>query len=226
MATAANAEQPSDPMVDGDRPSRFERVAPAWLTPSVRVRGFIALMALAAGTIYVLAVRDLSALPTPFAIPWPLAALAFYVGETRVVEVHFLRERHAFSLSELPGIFGLFFLSPTDYLLALLVGAGIAVVADRTQSRVKSAFNLAQFGLVGVIALVIFHLIASNAAPPGPQEWLAAFLAGGATSAIEALLALRRRTAVPEAAADVELQRDGRDGQHQPGDPGRDGPLG
>ena len=51
-------------------------------------------------------VPGLTALPAPFAIPWPLAALAFYLGETNVVEVHFLRERHSFSLSELPGIVG------------------------------------------------------------------------------------------------------------------------
>jgi len=188
MATADHEQQPTVQTPDVDRIAGSGRAAPAWLTPSVRVRAFTALIALAAATIYVAIVRDLPALPVPFAIPWPLAALAFYLGETRVVEVHFLRERHAFSLSELPGIFGLFFLSPTDYLLALMVGAGIAVLADRNQSRVKSAFNLAQFGFVGVIALTIFHTIASNATPPGPQEWLAAFLAGGATSAIEALL--------------------------------------
>ena len=117
-----------------------------------------------------------------------LAALAFYLGETSVVEVHFLRERHSFSLSELPGILGLFFLSPTDYLLAVMVGTGIALFADRSQSIVKSAFNIAQFALVGVVALIVFHAVASHVGPPGPQEWLAAFLAGGATSAIEATL--------------------------------------
>lgn len=188
MATAELDQQPPVPGTDVGRPAGVGVTTPAWLTPSIRVRAFTLLIALAATTIFFAIVRDLPALPVPFAIPWPVAALAFYLGETRVVEVHFLRERHAFSLSELPGIFGLFFLSPTDYLLALMVGAGIAVIADRNQSRVKSAFNLAQFGFVGVIALIIFHSIASNATPPGPQEWLAAFLVGGATSAIEALL--------------------------------------
>ena len=188
MATAAHDQHLADPTSEIDRPVRLRPAAPSWLTPSIRVRAFTLVIALAAAAIYLSIVRDLHALPVPLAIPWPLAALAFYLGETRVVEVHFLRERHAFSLSELPGIFGLFLLSPTDYLLALLVGAGIAVIADRNQSHVKSAFNIAQFALVGVIALVIFHVVATDATPPGPQEWLAAFLAGGATSAIEALL--------------------------------------
>jgi diguanylate cyclase (GGDEF)-like protein len=188
MATAAQQPQPPSPLMDAERPSRFAFDAPAWLTPAVRVRLFTALIAITAVAVYLAVVRDLSGLPVRFTVPWPLAALAFYLGETRVVEVHFLRERHAFSLSELPGIFSLFFLSPNEYLLALMVGAGLAVITDRNQSRVKSAFNLAQFGLVAVIALTIFHTIASNAVPPGPQEWAAAFVAGAATSAIEAVL--------------------------------------
>ena len=36
--------------------------------------------------------------------------------------------------------------------------------------------------------MLIFHAVASDATPPGPREWLAAFLAGGATSAVEASL--------------------------------------
>ncbi len=127
-------------------------------------------------------------MPVPFLIPWPLAALGFYLGETNVVEVHFLRERHSFSLSELPGIVGLFFLPPQEYLLACLVGTGLALALDHKQSGVKRAFNFAQFALAAMVALSIFHLVATPASPPGPREWAAAFLAAGATSAIEATL--------------------------------------
>ncbi len=161
---------------------------PVWMTPAVRVRGFTVLIAALGAVIYVGVVRDLTALPAPFWIPWPLAALAFYLGETNVVEVHFLRERHSFSLSELPGILGLFFLPPTEYLAAALLGIGLALLADGSQSSVKRFFNLAQFWLAAVVALAIFHSVATPTFPPGPQEWLAAFLAVGATSAIEATM--------------------------------------
>ena len=184
MAPASHEHKSPMPPADTSRPTRWLEAAPAWLTPAIRVRAFTLLIAGAAAAIYLVLIRDLPALPAPttfpWPIPWPLAAIAFYLGETRVVEVHFLRERHAFSLSELPGIVGLFFLSPTDYLLAMMVGAGLAVLTDPSQSRVKSAYNLAQFAFVAVIALTIFHTIASDAARPGPQEWLAAFLAGAA----------------------------------------------
>src|SRR5262245_14174683 len=158
-----------------------------WWTPAVRVRAFTAAIGALAVILYLAVVRDLSALAVPFVIPWPLAALCFYLGETNVVEVHFLRERHSFSLSELPGIVFLFFLTPQDYVLACVVGTGFALLSDNGQSGVKRAFNLAQFTLAAMIALIIFHTVATTT-PPGPREWSAAFLAAGATSALEATL--------------------------------------
>jgi len=188
MATAEDEHRGEASESAINRPSLAGLRLPRWLTAAVRVRSFTLLIALASAVLYLGIIRNLPALPAPFVIPWPLAAIAFYLGETRVVEVHFLRERHSFSLSELPGIFGLFFLSPTDYLLALVIGTGVAVLSDRSQSRVKGAFNIAQFSLAACVALTIFHAVASAATPPGPREWLAAFLAGGATSAVEASL--------------------------------------
>jgi hypothetical protein len=222
---------PAMALADSRPPRKPLIEVPSWLTPAVRVRSFTVVIALAAAVLYLVGIRDLRPLPSPFAIPWPVAALAFYLGETSVVEVHFLRERHSFSLSELPGILGLFFLSPTDYLLAVLLGTGIALFADRSQSLIKSAFNIAQFALAAAVALAIFHTLATDVTPPGPREWFAAFLAAAATSAIEATLVATAislsggGTAVPATAQDVELQRNGRDGQHQPCDACRHGPV-
>ncbi len=133
----------------------------------------------------------ISHLPTsaaPFLIPWPIAAVAFYLGEVNVVVVHFLRERHSFSLSELPGAIGLFLLTPTDYVLAYLVGAGAAVLLDRGQPAIKRIFNLAQFGVIAVVAQVVFHLIANPVGRPQPQDWIGAFASSGATSVLGAVL--------------------------------------
>jgi len=146
------------------------RIRPGWLTPAVRVRLFTFAIALVAVVLYLTVVRHITPLPAPFIIPWPLAALGFYLGEINVVEVHFLRERHSFSLSELPGIVGLFFLAPTDYLVACIVGTGLALLWDREQSSLKRAFNLAQFELATTVALTIFHAIATPEAPPDPRE--------------------------------------------------------
>ena len=172
----------------GRAPPPHHLFAPDWLTPAIRVRVFIAIIGAVAVALYLGVVRDIPAFPAPFAVPWPLAALGFYLGETNVVEVHFLRERHSFSLSELPGILCLFFLPPQEYMLACLAGTGLALLSDGGQSSLKGAFNLAQFGLAAVVALAVFHLVATPVVPPGPREWLAGFLAAGATSALEATL--------------------------------------
>jgi diguanylate cyclase (GGDEF)-like protein len=188
MATASHENPPqTSPGLAAPKPNAGF-AAPPWLTPAIRVRAFTAVIGVTAVALYLFVIGGLTPLPTPFAIPWPLAALGFYLGETNVVEVHFLRERHSFSLSELPAIVGLFFLAPNDYLAACLLGTGLALLSDHGQSGVKRAFNLAQFGLAAVVALTVFHAIATPNAPPGPREWLAAFAAAGATSALEATL--------------------------------------
>jgi diguanylate cyclase (GGDEF)-like protein len=191
MATASHEPTPLPALASTTPIAHASFSVASRLSPAARVRALTILIAVVAVALYLTVVRTIAPLPTPFAIPWPLAALAFYLGETNVVEVHFLRERHSFSLSELPGIVGLFFLAPTDYVLACMVGTGLALLSDRNQSGLKRTFNLAQFGLAAVVALTIFHAIASpsrSPGPPGPTEWLAAFAAAGATSAIEATL--------------------------------------
>ena len=188
MATAAreNSSQATIERTGTPKSRRF--VAPPWLTPAVRVRGFTVIIAAVAAILYMAIVREL---PTPVVaihFPWPLAAVAFFLGETNVVDIHFMRERHSFSLSEVPGVAFLFLLPPTEYVAACVFGTGLALLMDRNQSSVRRAFNLAQFSLAAVVGLIIFHAIATPVAVPGPREWLAAFVAAGITSALEATL--------------------------------------
>jgi diguanylate cyclase (GGDEF)-like protein len=188
MATASHENRSEGPLGRAGMAGRRRLDESTWLTPAVRVRGFTVVIAAVAAILFLAVVRDMVPLPVPFVIPWPLAAIAFFLGETNVVEVHFLRERHSFSLSELPGIAFLFLLPPTDYVLAAIVGTGLALLADRNQSSIRRGFNVAQFGLAAVVALIVFYAVATPVERPGPQEWLAAFLAAGATSALEATL--------------------------------------
>jgi diguanylate cyclase (GGDEF)-like protein len=188
MATAARE---NDSQATSERTGTSERrrfVAPPWLTPAVRVRGFTVIIATVAAILYLALVRELPAPPVGLLIPWPLAAVAFFLGETNVVDIHFMRERHSFSLSEVPGVAFLFLLPPTEYVAACVFGTGLALLMDRNQSGVRRAFNLAQFSLAAVVGLIIFHAIATPVPVPGPREWLAAFVAAGATSALEATL--------------------------------------
>jgi diguanylate cyclase (GGDEF)-like protein len=152
-----------------------------------RIVLFVAALIAIAVTIFAL---DLVGRPAPFYsihLPWPLLAVGFCVVEMKVVSVHFQRETHAFSLSEFPAVIGMFFLPPTEYLLALLVGSGAALVFTERQVLAKLAFNLGNFALTGVVSLAVFHRIVTGDAALGPVDWGAAFAATLAATVVGAL---------------------------------------
>ncbi len=134
-------------------------------------------LATAAVVGYALFIRDLPALATPVRIPWPVLAIAFFVTEAKVIDVHFRRESHSFSLSELPSVLGFFFMTPTDYLLALLLGSGVALILHSHQSPLKVVFNLSNYAFIAIVALTVFRGIGEFAGPPAPIDWLAAMIA-------------------------------------------------
>ena len=80
------------------------------------------LLATLAGAVYLVVLQGQPSPAVDFHIPWFVLAIAVAAAELRVVEVHFRRESHAFSLSEFPAVVGMFFLGANDYLLAVLVG--------------------------------------------------------------------------------------------------------
>ena len=77
----------------------------------------------------------------PIHPPWPVLAAGFFAAEAKVIVVHFRRESHSFSLSEIPAVAGLFFFTPDEYMASVLdrVGRGDARhVARRRPSRSRS----------------------------------------------------------------------------------------
>jgi hypothetical protein len=124
-----------------------------------RIVLFVAILTAAAVAIYGVLLVGRTPPFSASARPWPVHAAGFCIAEMKVVAVHFRRESHSFSLSEFPAVIGLFFLSPLDYLLALLVGSAIALVVAERQAPAKLAFNLSSFALSGVVALGVFHVI-------------------------------------------------------------------
>ena len=109
----------------------------------MRVWGLTLTLSLVAVAIYVARLHGLPAHEAPLKIPWPLLAIAFAAAELKVVEVHFRRETHSFSLSEFPAVVGLFFLSPPDYILAVLTGSARPCCSppDNARSRSRSTWR-------------------------------------------------------------------------------------
>ncbi len=179
MPTPAPTQTSSSPGTE-PLPSRWRRFLVAidsrQVRPSAaRVWLFTAALACVAVIIYVDGVRTLRPVASPFTVPWPLLAAAFLAVETKVILVHFRRETHSFSLSEIPAVLGLFFVTPDEYLLAVLVGSAVALLVTARQSVVKVAFNLANFAFISTVTLMVFHSLGSFAGRPGAADWIAAF---------------------------------------------------
>ena len=71
-------------------------------------------------------------------------------------------------------VIGLFFLSPPDYVLAVLTGSAAAMLFASGQRPIKIAFNLANFALIAVVSYSIVAALVPRDGIPGIREWLAA----------------------------------------------------
>jgi len=120
----------------------------------------------------------------PVAVPWWLLAGLFYLTEAKVVHLHLGRSAHSFSMSEIPVVYGIFFFRPAEFIVARLIGAGLALVIGRRQRSVKLGFNLAQFLFCSVITVGVVHLLVAVGGAFGPREWPAAFLATSAENMV------------------------------------------
>lgn len=108
----------------------------------------------------------------PFDIPWWAVAALYALAEVCVVHLQFRREAYSFSLSEIPLILGLFFLSPITLVLAALVGSGAALVVHRRQSPLKLVFNLARVSLEVILAAFLFQALVGNGDPFSASGWI------------------------------------------------------
>jgi diguanylate cyclase (GGDEF)-like protein len=153
-----------------------------------RVWVFSVFLAITAVALYLQVLDGRVLIPTPITVPWPVVALGFFLAETKVVEVNFGRETHSFNLSEIPAVVGLFFLSPADYLGALLIGTIAALVFVSRQSPLKILFNVSNFAVIAVVSLSVFARLSHlDGAKPGPDDWFAAFAATIVASVMAAL---------------------------------------
>lgn len=154
------------------------RSVPIFTNVSVteRIWLFTATIAAAAGlgVDYVLPAAGLDA---PFSIPLVGMIVLIYVAELAVVHLEYGRHAHSFSMSEFALILGLFFATPDDLILATIIGNAAVLAFHRRQTLIKLVFNVAQFTLQAVVALLAFQMYVSLGDPTGPFGWAGAVLA-------------------------------------------------
>ncbi len=137
----------------------------------------IAATAVAAIVLWYEVVRDLAPLQDAVSIPWWALAAGFAFTELFVIHAHVRGSAHSLTLSELPLVLGLLLASPSDLVIAMVVGPAVVLIWTRGQGPLRLCFNLAQFALTGVLATIVLHALAGAPSEIGPAVWGATFVA-------------------------------------------------
>ena len=140
-----------------------------WIRRPARLRG-LAVWALTAGVgaaslaLFATVSGDVGTPALGFRLPWWLLVPGFLVAEATVVHLHFRRDAHSFTLSEVPLAFALAAASPVDAVLGRLIGGTIVVLVrgGRRFSAAKVVFNVALFSLEITLALAVFHALSGG----------------------------------------------------------------
>ncbi len=151
--------------------SRLRSFSPLWL--------LAAAMAATAFGVYHVGVPNLVLSPTGVHLPWFVLAAGFALADRNVVHLHFRGEAHAFSLSEIVVVVGLFFAAPSDLLLAQLLGCGLVMAGFDRMPPLKLLYNLSQLALGTVLAIVVFRAVSDAGGPLDHLGWIAAIIACG-----------------------------------------------
>ena len=114
---------------------------------------------------------------TSVPLEWWVLAIMFCLTELAAVRVRAGRATWTASLQEIPLVLGLFFVSPTDLLIARAVGSLSAHAIRRRGSIRENAFEVT-LGILGTaMAVGLFRLIVLIGDALGALGWLAALIA-------------------------------------------------
>ncbi|HEX2176877.1 MAG TPA: bifunctional diguanylate cyclase/phosphodiesterase [Nocardioidaceae bacterium] len=116
-----------------------------------------------------------------------IVTFAFLVTELCVVHVRLGRHAYTFSLSEVPLVVGIFFLTPGLLVVAWMLGTLLANARRRLQPR-KVAFNLALVALETPVAVTVWHSVLGDADPYGPWGWLSTIMVALVVSVLSSAL--------------------------------------
>lgn len=105
-------------------------------------------------------------------LSWALVAVMYAVAESAVLHFRFRRDAHSFSMGEIALTVSLLTASPLHHIVGQAMGNAVAFIGYRRQSPVKAAFNLSQFTLQTVGALVAFRLVLGDGDPLSVRGWV------------------------------------------------------
>ncbi|MDQ1709613.1 MAG: hypothetical protein QOG49_998, partial [Frankiaceae bacterium] len=143
------------------------------LSISARIQLLSAALLLTAIAIYWFGLAGLRP-PTPgyHLSSWTLLP-GFFLGEIALVHVHFRRDNHSFSMTDVPLALGMLFAVPGAVLLTALIASVIALGIYRRLSALKLAFNVATVACSVSVGLLVFRTILPSYGELTVRVWLA-----------------------------------------------------
>ncbi len=145
--------------------------------PRTRVLAFAAMLAVL-GALLLWATPGVADAPErAWSLPFIALVAAFAVAEATALHVEIRKESHSLSLSGIPMMFGLLFVSPVVLALAYLAGAAPAMLLVRKSDIVKTTWNLCLFFAEAALAALIVRRLLGTALPESLLDWLVPLVA-------------------------------------------------
>ena len=104
-------------------------------------------------------------------------AAAFLVLETYTIDLPLKAQRHSYSMSEIPTVFGLFYLAPDALTVAATLGMALNFLSVRRQRGLRLFFNVSLQLAMIVMQLAVFEAIANARDPEDATAMVATFAA-------------------------------------------------
>ena len=111
---------------------------------------------------------------------WLMVALVIG-AESSVVHFRFRRDSFTFSLSEAPLVLGMYLMAPVTFIVAHAIGNLVAFGVLRRNTPLKLVFNVAQFSLQAIVAVVMFRLVAQFGDALGWFGWMGVAIGTGSS---------------------------------------------
>ena len=147
------------------------------ISPSLRVLGLSGTLTAASVPLLAAAMRLPGGPARPFSISWWALVPLVVAAEALMFHIELRKQTHSFTLSEIPLVVGLFFMSPIALLTGRLVGNLIYRCTFGRQSPLKVLFNLSSSAAEVATALVVFRAVDVGHSPLSAMAGVAVFAA-------------------------------------------------
>ncbi|MDQ1680559.1 MAG: hypothetical protein QOI42_1418 [Frankiaceae bacterium] len=169
----------------------------------VRIRLLSCALAAVAAAVYLVGLHGVGVPSTVFRLPWWALVPVFVAGEVFLVHLHFRRDNHSFSMTDVPLALGMLFVPPAGVLVASVLSSLLSLGLYRRLSALKIVFNVSS-GLFSVsIGLLVFHTIVPSYETITAVVWAGIF-AGVMTAALLAGLTVVFAISLAEGSFQVE----------------------